>query len=430
MNPERSPAPARIESAFAEAVERYADFGVDAAAAIDRALAVPISLHCWQADDVAGLETKTAATSGGGILATGHYPGRARNGDEMRADLEQVLALLPGAHRVNLHACYAETGSQPVERDALTPDHFSRWMAWARSRNLALDFNPTYFAHPRADDGFTLSHVDPEIRNFWIRHGIAARRIAEAMGRAQSGPCIHNHWVPDGAKDTPADRWAPRARLAASYDEIFAASQGIDTSFCVDAVESKLFGIGSEDYVVGSMEFYTGYALTRNIMQCLDMGHYHPTEGIADKVSALMQFQNRLLIHTSRPVRWDSDHVVLFNDDVRNLFLEIARGNALDRVFVALDFFDASINRIAAYVIGTRATRKALLAALLDPAPLLQQREHEGRLGEKLALMEEQRTLPFGAVWDMLCLRANTPPAAAWLPAVRAYEDKVLRKRD
>ena len=317
----------------------------------------------------------------------------------------------------------------PVERDALEPAHFSRWIDWAKALGIGLDFNPTYFAHPLADDGFTLSHPDREVRDFWVRHGIVSRRIAEHMGRALGSPCVNNHWIPDGSKDSPADRWGPRTRLAESYDRILARELGIDPALCVDAVESKLFGLGSEDYVVGSMEFYTSYALTRGVMQCLDMGHFHPTEAVHEKISALLQFQDRLLIHTSRPVRWDSDHVVTFNDDVRNVFLEVARGRAWDRVYVALDFFDASINRVAAYVIGTRATRKAILAAHLDPTAVLQDLEANGRLAQKLALMEEQRTMPLGAVWDMLCLRAGTLPAAAWVPDMEKYESDVLAQR-
>ncbi len=418
----------QIEQAYRAASADYARLGVDTDQAITTCLAVPISIHCWQSDDVAGFEAADSAGSGG-IMATGNYPGRARNGDEVRSDLDQVLALVPGQHKINVHACYAETGGRKVDRDALEPEHFSRWIDWAKTAAVGLDFNPTYFAHPNADDGFTLSHADAGIREFWVRHGIASRRIAEHIAGAVGQPCVNNHWVPDGAKDTPADRWGPRRRLAESYDQIFDDRHGIDRARCIDSVESKLFGIGSEEYVVGSMEFYTAYALTRNLVQCLDMGHYHPTETIHDKLSALLQFQDRLLIHTSRPIRWDSDHVVVFDDAVRNVFLELARGGVLDRVFVALDFFDASINRIAAYVIGTRATRKAILAGLLDPTATLAALEGEGKHAQKLALMEEQRTMPLGAVWNMLCRRANVPEAAAWVAAVEQYETDVLAKR-
>lgn len=417
-----------ITRAYALAKEAYAAQKINTDAVIQRALHVPISLHCWQADDVAGLETKSGAVDSGGIMATGNYPGRARNGDEMRQDLDKVMSMLPGRQRVNVHAFYAETGSKIVGRDELEPRHFKHWIDWARAGRFGLDFNPTYFAHPNAAEGMTLSHPSRTIRDFWIRHGVAARRIAAHMGHALKSPCVNNHWVPDGMKDSPADRWGPRARLADSYDRIF-GTKIAHAGQCVDAVESKLFGIGSEDFVVGSMEFYTSYALSRGVVQCLDMGHYHPTEGIHDKISALLQFQEKLLIHTSRPVRWDSDHVVLFNDDVRQVFLEIARGKALDRVYVALDFFDASINRIAAYVIGARATRLAILSALLDPSAHLRELELKGRRAEKLACMEAQKTMPLGAVWDMLCLRAGVAPASRWLEDVAAYEANVLSAR-
>jgi len=347
-----------VTAAYGLARERYAALGVDTDAAIAGALQLPVSLHCWQGDDVQGFEVKES-TSGGGIMATGNFPGRARNGDELRQDLDQVLALLPGAHRLNLHAFYAETDGKRVDRDALEPAHFARWMDWSKSRDVALDFNPTFFAHPKADDGFTLSHADDAVRSFWVQHGIACRKIAEAMARNQGGPCVINHWIPDGAKDLPADRWGPRQRLRGSLDAMLDASTGVDTGLCVDAVESKLFGIGSESYVVGSADLY-----------CLDMGHFHPTETIHDKLSSLLTFHQRVLMHVSRPIRWDSDHVVIWNDDLAAVFQELVRGGALDRVFVALDFFDASINRVGAYVTGTRAVRKALLAALLEPVGL------------------------------------------------------------
>ena len=418
-----------VMQAYELAVSRYAEMGVDVEAAVTRVLQVPISLHCWQADDVGGFEVKADGVPGGGIMATGNYPGRARNGDEVRADLQEVMRLLPGRHRVNVHACYAETAGKRVDRDELGPEHFARWMEWAQARGIGLDFNPTYFAHAKAADGLTLSHADSGIRDFWVRHGIASRRIAEAISRKLGSPCVNNHWIPDGIKDSPADRWSPRQRLVESFDRIFAADLGLDRALCVDAVESKLFGLGSEDYVAGSMEFYTGYTLSRGLVQCLDMGHYHPTETIADKVSALLQFHPKLLIHTSRPLRWDSDHVVIFNDDVRNVFLEVVRGGALDRVYIALDFFDASINRLAAYIIGARATRQALLAALLDPTARLRELELQGRGAHKLALMEAQKTLPFGAVWDMACLRAGVPTGLAWYAEVEHYERDVLAKR-
>jgi L-rhamnose isomerase len=412
-------------SGYARAKDVYAELGVDTDAAIARALQVPISVHCWQADDVGGFEVHEAGLDSGGIMATGNYPGRARDAGEVRQDFDEVFRLVPGVHRANLHAIYAETDGKAVSRDALGVEHFQGWIDWAKGEGIGLDFNPTYFAHPKASSGFTLSNADDEIRDFWIRHGIASRRIASGIAEALGGECVNNHWVPDGAKDSPADRWSPRARLKAAYDEILAEP----LPGCVDAVESKLFGLGSEDYVVGSFEFYSSYALQKGVPFCLDMGHFHPTETIADKLSALMQFHDRLLLHTSRPLRWDSDHVVIFNDDLRAVFLELVRGNALDRAIVALDFFDASINRIAAYVIGIRATRKALLYALLDPTVKLQGYEAEGKFAHKLALMEEARTLPFGDVWDALCKQAEVPVGRAWLDEIDRYEASVLATR-
>jgi L-rhamnose isomerase len=418
----------KSSAAYKLARAAYAAQGVDTEAAIRAALRIPISLHCWQADDVRGLETPKAGLTGSGTLATGGYPGRARNGDEMRADLDLALKLLPGKQRLNLHAFYAETGSKVVDRDDLRPEHFARWMGWAKSRRVGLDFNPTYFAHEMANSGFTLSDADPVVRKFWIRHAKACRVIAESFARTLGTPCVNNHWVPDGAKDAPADRWAPRERLAASYDAIF-ADKSVNRKLCVDAVEGKLFGIGSEEYVVGSQEFYSNYALSRDLVLCLDLGHYHPTESVADKVSAHLAFHKKLLLHTSRPIRWDSDHVVIFDDAVRNLFLEIARGDAWDRMFVALDFFDASINRVAAYVIGARATRQAILCGLLDPSAKLKDAENAGKGHERLALMENAKAMPWAAVWDELCERDGVPVGATWLKDVALYEKQVQSKR-
>jgi len=422
------PTSRNISAAYRLACDAYAEFGIDTEAAIKRARSIPISLHCWQADDVRGLETRTGAVDSGGIMATGAYPGAARDGDEIRRDLEQALALLPGTQRLNLHAFYAETGRDVVDRDAIEPQHFAGWVAWARAQKIGLDFNPSYFAHPNAASGLTLSHPNKAIRQFWIRHGRASRKIAEYFARSLGSPSVNNHWVPDGMKDVPADRWTPRERLRESYDAIF-ADKSVDPKRCLDAVEGKLFGLASEEYVVGSHEFYAAYALQQGIMPCLDLGHYHPTESVADKVSALLQFHPRLLLHTSRPIRWDSDHVVVLDDAVRTLFLEIARGKAWNRVFVALDFFDASINRIAAYVIGARATRQAILCGLLDASDRLREAEANGRGHERLALMEHMKALPWGAVWDELCQRDDVPVGAAWLKDVARYENDVLAKR-
>lgn len=410
---------------YDHAKDAYAALQLDTDRAIRRALAIPISMHCWQADDVAGFEVKDQPLAGSGLLATGNYPGRARTPSEARQDYEQVLRLVPGTLRLNLHACYAETGGQRVERDQLQPRHFAGWIGWGKSHRLALDFNPTCFAHPLANDGFTLSHPDRAVREFWIRHVQACRRIGGAMAAAQRSPCRVNHWIPDGAKDYPADRRAYRARLRESLDAIFARS----VPGCVDYVESKLFGLGSEEFVVGSAEFYSSYALSRGIGYCLDMGHWHPTEEIYDKISAYLQFHRRLLLHVSRPVRWDSDHVVLFNDPLRQVFLEIQRGRAWDRVALATDYFDASINRVAAYVIGLRATRKAILYALLDPTAQLQKLERAGHHAGRLALMEEMKTMPFGAVWDELCDRAGKPRDRQWMANVEKYEREVLSRR-
>jgi L-rhamnose isomerase len=418
-----------VAKAYELAREHYAELGLDTGNAIAQALKTPISMHCWQADDVGGFEIKEGAVSGGGILATGNFPGRARTPNEARADYETVLALVPGTLRLNLHAIYAETEGKAVDRDALEPRHFANWMAWAKGQGICLDFNPTFFAHPQANDGFTLSHADPAIRQFWVRHAIACRKIAQAMAKDQGSPCLVNHWIPDGCKDFPADRWSPRARLTAALDEAIANEKSVSKNLCVDYVESKLFGIGSEEYVVGSAEFYGCYALSRRLGLTMDMGHYHPTETIADKISSVLQFNQRLLLHVSRPMRWDSDHVVVFNDDLRSLFLEIARGQAWDRVAIATDYFDASINRIAAYVIGLRATRKAILYALLDPTARLAQLENAGDNAGRLALMDEMRTMPFGAVWTQLCLQASTPPDHAWMPEVAAYTQNILAKR-
>jgi L-rhamnose isomerase len=328
-------------------------------------------------------------------------------------------------HRANLHATYAETNGKAVGRDELELDHFANWIEWAKRKGIKLDFNPTYFAHPNAASGYTLSSADPEIQSFWIRHGIVSRNIASGMSLALGGECVINHWIPDGAKDATVDRWGPRKRLIEAYDEILnEALPG-----CTDAVESKLFGLASEDYVVGSFEFYLSYSLTRKVVLCLDMGHFHPTESVADKLSSILQFQDRVLLHTSRPMRWDSDHVVVYNDELRSVFLELVRGGALEKAIVALDFFDASINRIGAYVVGIRATRKGILNALLEPTSMVQGYEAQGKNAHKLAMLEEFKTLPFGAIWNELCERADVPVGKNWICDMEAYEKKVLVNR-
>lgn len=422
-----APTSEQIESAYSAARERYAAYGVDVDLAVAKAAELEVSIHCWQADDVVGLEPKNVG--GGGILATGNHPGRARNGDEMRADFEKVVGLLPGAHRLNLHAFYAETGGATVDRDAIGPEHFTAWKDWALAQKVPLDFNTTFFAHEKAADGYTLSHQDSGVRKFWIDHGLACRQIAMDFAKAQGGACVLNHWLPDGEKDYPADRWGPRARLAESLDAILAKDPSVDPELCIDAVESKLFGLGSEACTIGSAEFYSSYALSRGVVYCLDMGHFHPTETIHDKFSAYLQFHPKLLVHTSRPMRWDSDHIVLYTDDVRDVFLELQRGQAWDRVFLAMDFFDASVNRIAAYIVGLRSTRQAILNALLDPTACLQSLEAEGRKAERLALMEAAKVLPFGAVWDYFCLKNDVPVGLSWMNEVIDYEKQVTSKR-
>jgi L-rhamnose isomerase len=387
---------------------------------------VPISLHCWQGDDVGGFENDLGLT-GGGIQATGNYPGKARTADQLRADVEKALSLIPGKHRLNLHAIYAETHGRNVERDQLGPEHFTAWIDWARSRGMGLDFNGTFFSHPKANDGFTLSNRDEGIRRFWVDHGIACRRIGERFGRELGTPCITNVWIPDGYKDVPVDRKTPRAILKRSLDEIFAGK--LEARFLLDAVESKLFGIGSESYVVGSHEFYLGYAIENRKVLCLDSGHFHPTEGIADKISSVLTYLEEVLLHVSRGVRWDSDHVVILSDELRAIAEEIARGGYLGRVHIGLDFFDASINRVAAWVIGTRATLRALLIALLEPIETLRDLETAGDFTRRLAMVEELKNLPYGAVWDYHCLQQDVPVGPAWLDEVRAHERDVLSRR-
>jgi L-rhamnose isomerase len=416
----------RIQAAYGPARDAFASLGVDTDAALRRLVQIPISLHCWQGDDVGGFEN-TGSELGGGLAVTGHYPGKARTADELRDDLEKTYSLLPGKHRLNLHACYAETGSRRVERNELDASHFKNWIAWAKARKLGLDFNPTFFAHPKAADGFTLAHRDKAVRRFWIEHGVACRKIGAAMGRALGTPCVTNVWIPDGFKDTPVDRKAPRHRLAESLDAVFA--EPLEPKFNLDAVEPKLFGLGSESYVAGSHEFYLGYAVTRRKLLCLDAGHYHPTETIADKISAVLSSLDEMLLHVSRGVRWDSDHVVVLSDELEAIAQELVRGDFLGRVHIGLDYFDGSINRVAAWTIGTRAMIKALLLALLEPIDALRKLENEGDYTSRLALLEEAKTMPHGAVWDAYCVSQGVPPGADWLAEVKRYEKDVLSKR-
>ena len=407
--------------------QAYADLGIDTETALEHLASVPISLHCWQGDDVGGFEREGAELSGGGIQATGNYPGKARSLEELRSDLDQVYALLPGKHRLNLHASYGDFGGKKVERNEITSAHFQGWIDWAKERGLGLDFNPTFFSHPLADDGATLTHRDESVRQFWIEHGIACRRIGAEMGRQLGSACVTNVWIPDGSKEAPVDRVGPRERLEAALDMVFADK--LDPGHHLDAVESKLFGIGSESYVPGSYEFYLGYAITRQKLLCLDAGHFHPTETLADKISSVLQFVPEIILHVSRGVRWDSDHVVLFDDPTRAMMEEIVRGNFLPRTHIGLDFFDASINRISAWVIGARSTLKSLLAAMLEPIQTLRDLEAQGDGSARLALLEAMKTLPFGAVWEEHCRRHDVPTDTQWISTVKAYEKRVLSAR-
>ena len=415
-----------ITQSFNLAKERYAQIGVNVEKAMEKLASIKVSLHCWQGDDVGGFES-TAGLTGGGILATGNYPGKVRTPQELRQDAEIAFQMIPGKHRFNLHAIYLENGGKKVERDEIGPEHFKGWIDWAKANGLGLDFNPTYFSHPNAADGFTLSHHDKKIRKFWIQHGIACRKIAEEMGKKLRTPAVVNFWMPDGFKDIPADRLSPRKRMAESLDEIFA--EPISPKHELDAVESKLFGIGSETYVVGSHEFFMGYAASRKKLLCLDAGHFHPTEGIADKLSSCSLFFDEILLHVSRPVRWDSDHVVIWNDDLRAIAEELVRNNLLNRVHVGLDFFDATVNRIFAWVIGTRSMLKALLAALLEPIDQIRKWEIAGDYSRRIAMFEELKTMPFGAIWDMYCEKSGVPVGIGWIEPVRQYEADVLLKR-
>jgi L-rhamnose isomerase len=416
-----------IEKAYEMARERYAQLGIDTEKTLEMLGAVSLSLHCWQGDDVGGFEKRDAHLEGGGILATGSYPGKARTVAELRADLERVLSLVPGRHRVNLHAMYGEFDGHHVDRNEIEPRHFDGWIDWARQQGIGLDFNSTCFSHPLAVSGFTLSSKDRTAREFWIEHVRRCRAISAVMGRKLQSACIHNLWIPDGSKDIPVDRWTHRALLKEALDQIFYTEY--DPSDMKDSLESKLFGIGSECFVVGSHEFYMGYALAQGKMLCLDLGHFHPTESVADKLSAVLQFFPEILLHVTRGVRWDSNHVVILNDDLRDVTEEIVRGGALDRIHIGLDFFDASINRIGAWVIGSRATLKALLIALLEPVDKLKKMEEEGDGFGRLALMEEVKTLPAGAVWDYHCLKLDVAPGDSWIEDVRRYESEVTSKR-
>lgn len=416
-----------IEKAYQIAKEQYALIGVDTEKVLKEMDRIVISLHCWQADDVGGFETPDAQLSGGGIQATGNYPGKARSIAELRADLEKVLSLLPGKQRLNLHAIYGDFKGEKVDRNEIEIKHFQSWIDWCRGKGIGMDFNPSFFSHPNADSGFTLSSKNEKIRQFWVEHLIRCRAISAEIGKQLGSPCIHNTWIPDGSKDTPIDRNGHREILKKSLDEGMAVEY--PKEHMKDAVESKLFGIGAESMTVGSHDFYLGYAISRNKMICLDNGHFHPTEQVGDKISSCLQFIDEVLLHVTRPIRWDSDHVVTLNDDVQLIASEIVRNNYINRVKVGLDFFDASINRIGAYVIGTRAAKKAFLFALLEPTSTLLEMEEAGQHFERLAMLEELKSKPFGAVWDYYCLLENVPTGEDYIAEIQQYEKDILSTR-
>ena len=411
-----------LRKAYEIAKERYAEVGVDTDKAIEQLEKQQISLHCWQTDDVIGFESKDGLS--GGIQTTGNYPGRARNIEEVRKDLEFVKTLIAGNHRVNLHEIYGDFGGKFVDRDEVEPKHFESWIQWAKENNFKLDFNSTSFGHPKSGD-LSLANPDPAIRNFWIEHTKRCRRIADAMGKAQGDPCIMNIWVHDGSKDITVNRKYYREILAAALDEILAE----ELPGMKSCVEAKLFGIGLESYTVGSMDFYEGYCASRKVMYTLDTGHYEPTENIADKVSSLLLYVPELMLHVSRPIRWDSDHVTIMNDQTLDFFKELVRSDGLNRAHVGLDYFDASINRIGAYIIGTRATQKCILSALLEPLAKLREYEASGQYFQRLALLEEAKTLPFGAVFDWFNYKNGVPVGEEFIPCIEQYERDVTSKR-
>ncbi|RNC65073.1 L-rhamnose isomerase [Proteiniphilum sp. X52] len=416
----------QLKKAYEEAKVQYASMGVDVDQAIEKLNNLSISIHCWQADDVSGFENPDGELTGG-IQATGNYPGKARTIEELRSDFEKVLTLIPGTHRISLHAIYGDFGGQFVDRDQIEPKHFQSWIDWAKKVGVKLDFNCTLFSHPKGESGYTISHFDPEIREFWKEHLRRCRRIAAEIGRQQGDPCIHNIWFPDGEKDKTVSRFAHRLLMKEALDDVF--TEKISTDYLKDCVECKLFGIGSESYVVGSHEFYMGYAVKNNMMLTLDAGHFHPTESIADKISSMLLFVPELNLHVSRPERWDSDHVVILSDELLALTQEIVRSGHADRVHVGLDYFDASINRLGAYIVGIRATQKAMLQALLEPTPQLREFERQDKNFQRLAYLEELKSMPWNAVYNYYCRQQNVPVGDAYVQEVQEYEDQVTSKR-
>jgi L-rhamnose isomerase len=416
-----------INKAYEIAKKQYANIGIDTDKAIELMDKIEISLHCWQADDVRGFEVKDDKALSGGIQATGGYPGQATTIEELRADLDKAMSQIPGKQRLNLHAIYGDFGDEIVDRDKITVKHFQSWIDWAKERKMGLDFNATCFSHPMASSGFTLSSKNETIRKFWVDHVKCCREISAEMGKQLGKACVHNIWIPDGSKDTPIDRNGHRAQLKKSLDEIFSVEYSTD--YLKDAIESKLFGIGVESMTVGSHDFYLSYAAQNNKLICLDNGHFHPTEQVGDKISACLQFLDEILLHVTRPIRWDSDHVVNLNEDIQLIASEIIRNNYIDRVNIGLDFFDASINRIGAYVTGTRAAQKAFLIAALEPtSKILEQEEKENYFG-RMAMLEELKTMPFGAVWDYYCQSKSVSTGFDYIEDINHYESEVLLNR-
>ena len=416
----------QIKRNYEDAKLQFASLGIDADKALEKLNDVAISIHCWQADDVSGFENPDGELTGG-IQATGNYPGKARTIEELRKDIEEVLKLIPGNHRFSLHALYGDFGGEFVDRDKIEPKHFQSWIDWAKKVGVKLDFNSTFFSHEKSNSGYTLSDFDPEIRKFWKDHLRQCRKIAAEIGRQQGSPCVHNIWAPDGEKDETVSRYEHRALLKESLDEVL--SEKISTEYLKDCIECKLFGIGSESYVVGSHEFYLGYATKNNMMLTLDAGHFHPTEGIADKISSTLLFVPELALHVSRPVRWDSDHVVILSDDLLDLTQEIVRSGHLDKVNIGLDFFDASINRLGAYVIGIRSTQKAMLQALLEPTADLREFELQDKRFQRLAYLEELKSMPWNALYNYYCYQQGVPVGNDYISVIEKYEDEVTSKR-
>jgi L-rhamnose isomerase len=416
-----------IDLAYRFAKERYGDLGIDVDSAVKLMSSTRISIHCWQGDDVTGFENIKKGASGGGIQATGNYPGKARNINELRMDLEQVLKLVLGRHKISLHAMYGDFHEEFIDRDSIEYDHYQSWVDWAKSNDLGLDFNATLFNHPMADSGFTLSSKDSDTRSFWIEHVKRCRKISARIGKQINIPCVHNLWIPDGMKDYTIDKSSHRELLKESLDEIY--SVRYSPNYLLDSVESKLFGLGSEAYVVGSHDFYLGYSISNGLMPCFDLGHYHPTESVADKISSVLPYVPRIMLHISRGMRWDSDHVVILDNQTQELFSELIRSNSLKRVHIGLDYFDASINRIGAWVTGIRATQKALLYACLEPVGFLNELEENGRYFQRLALLEELKSMPWGIIWDQCCGKYKIPVGLEWIEKVKRYEEETLSKR-